>query len=79
MLLKRGLEFGQSRVICNAHWQSDVAADRIMGAATVARLQTDPAFLADLEAAKAKVKAANAKQGGVMPNYAAEAANPSGE
>jgi acid phosphatase (class A) len=48
-LLKRGLEFGQSRVICDAHWQSDVDAGRIMGAATVARLQTDPTFLADIE------------------------------
>ena len=36
-LLKRGIEFGQSRVICDAHWQSDVDAGRIMGAATVAR------------------------------------------
>ncbi|WP_236846522.1 MULTISPECIES: phosphatase PAP2 family protein [unclassified Bosea (in: a-proteobacteria)] len=61
-LLKRGLEFGQSRVICDAHWQSDVDAGRIMGAATVARLQTDPIFLADLKAAKAEVKAAKAKR-----------------
>lgn len=61
-LLARGIAFGQSRVICNAHWQSDVDAGRIMGAATVARLQTNPAFLADLEAARAEVKAAKAKQ-----------------
>ena len=61
-LLKRGIEFGQSRVICNAHWQSDVDAGRIMGAATVARLQTNPAFLADLKAAKAEVKAAKTKR-----------------
>lgn len=61
-LLKRGIEFGQSRVICNAHWQSDVDAGRIMGAATVARLQTNPTFLADLKAAKAEVRAAKAKR-----------------
>ncbi|GAB4064023.1 phosphatase PAP2 family protein [Ancylobacter sonchi] len=73
-LLKRGLEFGQSRVICNAHWQSDVDAGRIMGAATVARLQTDPAFLADLEAAKAEVKAAKAKSVPSSSECAAEAA-----
>ncbi len=60
-LLKRGIEFGQSRVICDAHWQSDVDAGRIMGAATVARLQADPGFLADIEGAKAEVKAAKAK------------------
>lgn len=58
LLLKRGLEFGQSRVICNAHWQSDVDAGRTMGAATVANLHGNADFLADLEAAKAEVKAA---------------------
>ena len=73
-LLKRGLEFGQSRVICNAHWQSDVDAGRIMGAATVARLQTDPAFLADLQAAKAEVEVAKAKSVPSAAECAAEAA-----
>ncbi|NMZ29601.1 phosphatase PAP2 family protein [Pseudomonas protegens] len=32
-LMTRGLAYGQSRVICDAHWQSDVDAGRIMGAA----------------------------------------------
>lgn len=73
-LLKRGIEFGQSRVICNAHWQSDVDAGRIMGAATVARLQTDPDFLADLKAAKAEVQAAKAKWAPSAAQCAAEAA-----
>ncbi|CAN7162852.1 phosphatase PAP2 family protein [Bosea sp. LjRoot90] len=73
-LLKRGLEFGQSRVICDAHWQSDVDAGRIMGAATVARLQTDPTFLADLKAAQAEVKAAKAKRTLPASECAAEAA-----
>ncbi len=71
---KRGLEFGQSRVICNAHWQSDVDAGRIMGAATVARLQTDPTFLADLQAAKAEVNDAKAKSVPSAAECAAEAA-----
>lgn len=77
-LLKRGIEFGQSRVICDAHWQSDVDAGRIMGAATVARLQTNPAFLADLRAAKAEVKAAKVKRLNPMPDCAAETAALSG-
>ncbi|CAH1661168.1 Acid phosphatase [Hyphomicrobiales bacterium] len=77
-LLKRGIEFGQSRVICNAHWQSDVDAGRIMGAATAARLQTNPAFLADLKAAQAEVKAAKARQASPMPDCSAEAAALSG-
>lgn len=58
-LLARGLSFGQSRVICDAHWQSDVDAGRIMGAATLATLHGNPAFEADLAAAKREVQAAN--------------------
>ncbi|AMH01467.1 phosphatase PAP2 family protein [Serratia liquefaciens] len=57
-LLARGLAFGQSRVICDAHWQSDVDAGRIMGAATVAVLHGNPAFMADLAAAKREVQEA---------------------
>ena len=55
-ILARGYAFGQSRVICNVHWQSDVDAGRIMGAAAVARLHADDGFLADLEQAKAEVR-----------------------
>ncbi len=71
-LFKRGIAFGQSRVICDAHWQSDVDAGRIMGAATVSRLQTNATFLADLKAAKAEMKAA--KRAAPAPACAAEAA-----
>lgn len=59
-LLERGMSFGQSRVICNAHWQSDVDAGRIMGAATVAKLHANADFQADLLAAKAELKNADA-------------------
>lgn len=57
-LLSRAQAFGQSRVVCNVHWQSDVNAGRTMGAATFAALQTIPQFLEDLEAAKAEIQAA---------------------
>lgn len=56
-IIARGRAFGESRIICNVHWQSDVNEGRFMGAATVARLHADPVFLADLEAAKAEVTA----------------------
>ncbi|MET3649219.1 acid phosphatase [Phyllobacterium ifriqiyense] len=72
-LLSRGLAFGQSRVICNAHWQSDVDAGRIMGAATVARLHADPVFLADVEAARKEVEKAKAAGGAPMTDCSAEA------
>ncbi len=60
-LLERGYAFGQSRVICGVHWQSDVDAGRVMGAATVARLHADPTFAAQMAAASAEVQAARAK------------------
>jgi acid phosphatase (class A) len=59
-LLARGRAFGQSRVVCNVHWQSDVLAGQIMGAGVVARLHADPAFLADLNAAKRELAAVRA-------------------
>lgn len=73
-LLSRGISFGQSRVICNAHWQSDVDAGRIMGAATVARLHADPVFLADVEAAREEVKKAKAAGETPKADCSAEAA-----
>jgi acid phosphatase (class A) len=60
-ILARGRAFGQSRVVCNVHWQTDVVEGRTMGAATVARLHGDPAFAADLEAVKKELAAVRAK------------------
>jgi acid phosphatase (class A) len=60
-ILARGRAFGDSRVVCNVHWQSDVTEGRIIGASTVARLHADPAFLADLEAAKSELAAVRAR------------------
>jgi len=64
-ILARGRAFGESRIVCNLHWHSDVVAGRFMGAAAVARLHTDPLFRADLEAAKQEFVAARAA--GLMP------------
>lgn len=47
-----GYEWGQSRVILGYHWQSDIEASRMLGAACVARLHSNPEFLADLSAAQ---------------------------
>jgi acid phosphatase (class A) len=73
-ILARGRAFGQSRVICNVHWHSDVVEGRFMGAAAVARLHADSAFSAELEAAKVELAAVRAK--GLKPtrNCQAEAA-----
>jgi acid phosphatase (class A) len=60
-ILARGRAFGESRMVCNVHWASDVIEGRFMGAATVARLHAEPAFLADLAAAKSELTAARGK------------------
>lgn len=60
-MLARGRAFGDSRLVCNVHWASDVAEGRVMGAAVVARLHADRAFLADVAAARAEAAALRAQ------------------
>jgi acid phosphatase (class A) len=60
-ILTRGRAFGESRVVCGVHWQSDVTEGQFIGASTVARLHADPVFRADIEAAKAELAAVRAK------------------
>ena len=73
-LLQRGYAFGFSRVICGVHWASDVEAGRVIGAATVARLQSDDTFQAQLALARDEI--AQARASGLKPatDCAAEAA-----
>ena len=73
-VLQRGYAFGQSRVICGVHWQSDVDAGRVIGAAALARLQSDATFKAQLALARDEIAQAQAK--GLKPtaDCAAEAA-----
>lgn len=73
-LIARGRNYGESRLVCNVHWQSDVLAGRFMGAATVARLHDDPAFRADLAAARSEIAAARAAGQTPANDCAAEAA-----
>lgn len=71
-LTRRGIEFGESRRVCNVHWESDIEAGRLFAAATFARLQSDPTFRGDLVKAQAE-----ARTPGPVPapaNCAAEAA-----
>ena len=59
--LARGWAVGESRLICNVHWQSDVTAGRIMGSAAFARLHADAAFTAAMLAAKLEIASVRAK------------------
>ncbi len=65
-ILARGRAYGESRIVCNVHWHSDVEEGRFMGASAVAKLHSNPQFMADLEAAKKEVAALRAK--GAKPN-----------
>lgn len=56
MILERGYDFGESRIICHAHWYSDVEMGRVMGKVTVDRLRDNADFQKDLAAAKKEVR-----------------------
>ena len=66
VILKRGLSYGESRNVCNAHWHSDVVQARNVAAGTVARLYAQNDFRADLEAAQAELAAVRSK--GLKPD-----------
>jgi len=57
----RGRNYGESRLVCNVHWQSDILEGRFMGAAAVARLHDNPDFQRDLAAARKEIVAARAR------------------
>jgi len=54
-LLARGRAFGENRLVCNAHWQSDVLQGRAVAAGALARLHADTDFSADMAAARAEI------------------------
>jgi len=54
----RGRNYGESRLVCNVHWQSDILEGRFMGAAAVARLHDNAGFQRDLQAARKEIAAA---------------------
>ncbi len=51
-IMNRAYEYGQSRVICGYHWQSDVDVGRTIGAALFAVLHSKPAFNEQLDIVK---------------------------
>ena len=53
-ILRRGFEYGENRIIVNAHWQSDVTAGYLCAAAAIARVHSDPDFEKDIRAARAE-------------------------
>jgi acid phosphatase (class A) len=54
-LMNRARSYGESRVICGAHYESDVQAGRVVASALFAVLQTNSQFRADLDSARAEL------------------------
>jgi acid phosphatase (class A) len=57
-ILARGKAFGESRIVCNVHWYSDVVAGRMVAAGAVATLHANVEFQAAMKAAKAEISTA---------------------
>lgn len=64
-VLARGRSFGESRLVCNVHWQSDILEGRFMGSAVVSQLHAVAEFRQDVEAARKELAAVRAK--GLVP------------
>lgn len=71
-ILARGRAFAESRAVCGVHTVSASEAGMLLGSAQFARSQAEPAFRADLEAARAELAALRAN--GAKPDAAACAA-----
>lgn len=54
-LMRWGDELGANRLVCRVHWASDIAAGRRLGDAVFGKLQTLPAWRADLATAGAEL------------------------
>ncbi len=48
-LVGRGEEFGESRVICGFHWESDIVAGRAIALSIADALRANPEFKAEIE------------------------------
>jgi len=71
-VLARGRAFADSRAVCGVHTVSAIESGMILGSAQFARSQAEPAFRADVEAARAELAALRAN--GAKPDAAACAA-----
>lgn len=62
-LLQWGDALGANRLVCRVHWTSDIAAGRRLGDALFGKLETLPAWRADVATARAELARAPAPTG----------------
>ncbi|GBR25434.1 phosphatase PAP2 family protein [Komagataeibacter nataicola] len=60
-ILQRGRVFGESRIVCGVHWESDVQAGYMLGSAEIAAMHASPAFRTDMDAARTELAALRSK------------------
>ena len=68
-MLRRGFEYGQSRVIVGAHWQSDVDAGYLASSVAFAFMHKHPDYARDLAAARAEVLKQRPELASHKPGY----------
>jgi len=73
-ILARGRSYGESRLVCNVHWQSDILEGRFMGAAVVSQMHGAAEFREDIEAARHELAQARARNLPPARDCASEAA-----
>lgn len=73
-LLQRGRAYGESRYICGVHNHSAVEAGMLAATATLALVQTKPAYQADLKAARSEIDKLRKRGGSAPANCDAEGA-----
>ena len=69
-LLARGRAYGESRIVCGVHNASAVDAGRLSASSTLTAMQGDPAFTADLAAARQEIAALRQSGGAAKPDTA---------
>jgi acid phosphatase (class A) len=73
-LAQRAYAFGQSRVVCGVHWQSDVDTGRLVASVAVAQLHANAEFNAQLAEARKEYLASRAAGAAAPESCALEAA-----
>lgn len=54
-ILARGMDYGDSRVICGAHWRSDIQAGRVMANAVYGALKANDSFNSEFNRIKQQI------------------------
>ncbi len=59
LFLARANDYAESRLYCGVHYRADIEAGQVLANVLVAKLMTKPAFVAELEAARAELTKAH--------------------